>query len=124
MLLNALFITLTIGFTVIGQLLLRWRMARLGERFATDGATSSLVAYALDPLIWAVALSAFLAMASWSIVLARLPVSFAYPFMSLAYVGVLLGSWLLLGEHPTPYAIAGTCIVIVGISLIPLGGRA
>jgi len=54
----------------------------------------------------------------WLLVLARLDVSVAYPFVGLGFVVTMLLGWLLFGEPLGPARIVGTLMVVAGVMLI------
>lgn len=57
----------------------------------------------------------------WMLILRRSSLSLAFPLSSLVFVGVLLGSWLGLGEHISLLHWAGVAVIIVGIALLAEG---
>jgi undecaprenyl phosphate-alpha-L-ara4N flippase subunit ArnE len=59
----------------------------------------------------------------WVLLLSRLKLLFAYPLMSSTYVLVLLIASRYFGEVVTPRNIAGSLLIIVGITLLSLGER-
>jgi drug/metabolite transporter (DMT)-like permease len=54
----------------------------------------------------------------WVYSLSRVPLSFAYPFVSLSYVLVILASRLLLGEAVPPLRWLGVAVICAGILLV------
>ena len=70
------------------------------------------------PSLW-YALTAYgLSVVVWIIGLSRVPVSQAYPLLSLGYVlNIGLAYWLL-GEIPNPQRIVGIGVIIVGVVLV------
>src|SRR6266404_1657498 len=50
--------------------------------------------------------------------LSRFDVSFAFPFLSIAYVLVLLYGYLAMGENVTALRVAGVALVVAGTVLI------
>lgn len=54
----------------------------------------------------------------WIKVLAVVPLSYAYPMVSLGYVLVFLFSWLFLGESLPAPRILGLVLIIGGIFLV------
>jgi drug/metabolite transporter (DMT)-like permease len=96
------YIALTIGFTVYGQLILKWRMNDLGELpQGTLNKLTSLVYLVFDPKVFSVLFAAFLTSLAWMAAMTRFDLSHAYPFMSLNFVVVLLLSGWLLSEPVT-----------------------
>ncbi|KKB02757.1 4-amino-4-deoxy-L-arabinose-phosphoundecaprenol flippase subunit ArnE [Pantoea anthophila] len=58
------------------------------------------------------------AMLLWLIVLQRVPVSQAYPMLSLNFIFVALAGRLLWRERLTPRQITGTLLVVTGVALM------
>lgn len=54
----------------------------------------------------------------WIIVLSRVPVSFAYPMVSLAYVSTALAAAFIFNEYLSFTRIAGILVIILGVYLI------
>ena len=61
-------------------------------------------------------------MASHLVVLSRVDLSFAYPFLSLAYVVVAVVAWFLFKEEIGAYKIAGIAFICIGTVLIAQSG--
>ena len=62
-------------------------------------------------------------MASHLFVLSKVDLSFAYPFLSLAYVLVAVLAWRLFGEDLNTLRIGGIALICVGTVLIAQSGR-
>ena len=58
------------------------------------------------------------ALGLWVVALTKVDISYAYPFIAVGYVLVLLLGWLLLGENVDGWKVAGTIFIIFGIALI------
>lgn len=71
------------------------------------------------PVLMGMACYAFSA-GFYLVVLSRLDLSYVYPMVALAQVGVMLFSWLLLKEGIPPLRILGMAVVCVGVILIAL----
>ncbi len=103
-------------------------LAQLGLKSATatSGAItlerSSLIAAAgtllSTPVFWAALAAYGLSVIVWVIGLSRVPVSQAYPLLSLGYVLTALGAWAMLGETLSMQRIAGIAVIIVGVYLV------
>lgn len=65
----------------------------------------ALFAYGLSVIVWLVGLS-------------RVPVSQAYPLLSLGYVINIGLAWWLLGEVPNLQRVAGIGVIVVGVILV------
>ena len=66
-----------------------------------------------------------LALLAWLHVLARLPLSVAYPILSVSYVLVYAGAVAspLLAETLTPLRVAGVLLVALGAALVSASNR-
>jgi len=103
-------------------------LAQLGLKSATasSGAImlerNSLVAAAgtflATPVFWAALAAYGLSVIVWVIGLSRVPVSQAYPLLSLGYVLTALGAWALLGETLSVQRMTGIAVIIAGVVLI------
>jgi len=95
--LDYIYIAATVGLTVYGQIILKWRIRDVGPMPEGVGAKALfLVALVFDPFIFSGLLAAFVASLTWMAALTRFDLTHAYPIMSLSFVLVLLlGAWLL-----------------------------
>ena len=59
-----------------------------------------------------------ISVAVWILGLSRVPVSVAYPMLSLGYVVNALAAWWLFGESITAQKIAGIGFILVGVWLV------
>ncbi len=66
---------------------------------------AGLTCYAISVVIWILALT-------------RVPVSQAYPLVSIGYVVNAFAAWALLGESLNLLRIAGIAIILVGVTLV------
>ena len=65
----------------------------------------ALCAYGLSVIVWLVGLS-------------RVPVTQAYPLLSLGYVINIALAWWLLGEVPNVQRVAGIGVIVLGVVLV------
>jgi drug/metabolite transporter (DMT)-like permease len=75
-------------------------------------------ALALAPACWAAVALYGLSIVVWAASLSRVPVSQAYPLLSLGYVIMLLAGWWLLGEVPSLLRVIGVGVIIAGVTLV------
>ncbi|WP_291991205.1 EamA family transporter [Candidatus Accumulibacter sp. ACC007] len=110
------YIALTLLFTVYGQLVLKWQMGDVGPLPpGTGGKLWFLLQQFLNPWIMTGFASAFLASLAWMAAMTRFDLNYAYPFMSLAFVIVMVFSALFLGEQVTLQRLLGTLMVVGGL---------
>ena len=62
-------------------------------------------------------LAALLASVTWMAAMTKLQLSHAYPFMSLAFVLVIIFSGALFNEPITPPKIIGVALVMLGLAI-------
>jgi len=111
-----LFIALTILFTVIGQLLVKWGVQDLGGSPRSFGQLPSYAIQAFtNPKIIAGLLAAVIAALTWTMALSHSNLSFAYPFMGLAIVLVLAISPMIFGEPLSWIRWIGVLVVCLGL---------
>jgi len=78
----------------------------LGLRLAMEPhILAGLACYVVSVVVWIVALS-------------RVPVSIAYPMLSIGYVVNAVAAWYLLGEAVTPMRLAGIGIIVFGVFIV------
>ena len=113
------YIALTLLLTVYGQLVLKWQMTGVGPMPAeTTGKLLFLFKQFLNPWILSGLASAFLASLAWMAAMTKFDLSYAYPFMSLAFVIVMGIGAAFFGETVNLSKVAGTLLVIGGLVLI------
>lgn len=117
-----IYIVLTLAFTVYGQLVLKWQMGGAGP--LPDGHLTKLVFLLrqfLNPWVVSGLASAFVASLAWMAAMTRFDLNYAYPFMSLAFVIVMVLGVLFLGEIVTTGKVVGTLMVVLGLAMIARG---
>jgi drug/metabolite transporter (DMT)-like permease len=114
-----IYILLTLAFTVYGQLVLKWQMGSAGPLPA--GALDKLLFLSqqfMNPWIFSGFCSAFVASLAWMAAMTRFELNYAYPFMSLAFVIVMILGVLFLGEAVNLRKVLGTLLVVLGLVVI------
>ena len=98
------------GATAVGRF--DYSMANaipIGWKLATQPPiVAGLFCYAISVVVWILALS-------------RVPVSVAYPMLSIGYVVNALAAWWLFGEALTAAKFGGIGFIIVGVVLVSRG---
>jgi len=70
------------------------------------------------PSFWYAMLAYGLSVIVWTVGLSRVPVSQAYPLLSLGYVINIGLAWWLLGEVPNVQRVAGIGVIVLGVVLV------
>jgi drug/metabolite transporter (DMT)-like permease len=116
------YILATVLLSVYGQIVLKWQVAKAGvlpvtflERVAV------LIGLIWNPWILSSIAAGCLAFLCWMAAMTKFELSYAYPFMSLSFVLVLVLSALLFHEPVTLPKVAGLGLVIVGLIIASRG---
>lgn len=106
----------SILFTVYGQIIVKWQVGKAG---ALPVSFSERIPFFLNlifnPWILSGILAGFFALVCWLAAMTKFDLSYAYPFMSLAFVLVLVLSAILFHEPLTAAKILGVILIIAGI---------
>ncbi|HEX2028321.1 MAG TPA: EamA family transporter [Nitriliruptorales bacterium] len=116
----------SIVLATVGQLLLKAGMTHVGELggVVADAGLLGLLARVASTWQVVAGLGAFgLSAIFWLVTLSRLPLSTAYPVVSLSYVLILAFSVVVLGERPSGLVWAGVILITFGITLVGVGQR-
>jgi multidrug transporter EmrE-like cation transporter len=111
-----LYIAITVILTVYGQLIIKWQ-ATLAGNLPEGGGDKLffLLRLVLNPWVASGLFAAFLASLTWMAAMTKLPLSHAYPFMSLAFVLVMFLSAFIFHEPLTWAKAIGMACIVAGI---------
>lgn len=120
------YILATIVFTIYGQIVIKWRIGNntvlpegLLDKFKLLGLLF------LDPFVISGLFAAFLSAVAWMAAMTKFEVSFAYPIVLGGLVlGTNIVAIVVLHESVSWTKISALLLVILGISLLVLDGRA
>jgi drug/metabolite transporter (DMT)-like permease len=103
----------------LAQLGLKAATERTGPLVAGNGAMLRRSLEILTvPWLWAALACYGFSVIVWVVGLSRVPVSQAYPLLSLGYVLNVGLAWWLLGETPNVMRVAGIAVIVVGVVLV------
>ena len=106
----------SIALAVAGQVLFKTGMNRVGRighgarplwRAGLVPVFCGFVAYGASMVLWLFALS-------------RVELSFAFPFVSLSYVGIILVARFALGERIDRRRVLGSILIVTGVIVVSL----
>lgn len=118
------FILFTVLTNAAAQLMLKHGMVSLGEiSFAGANPVMKILQIVFSPWVFAGLTMFVISMASHLYVLSKVELSFAYPFLSLAYVAVAIFAFFLFHEDLNAWRIAGIGFICIGTVLIAQSGR-
>jgi len=115
-------------FSILVSGVLLNALAQLGLKAATRvsgpiiagdaGVWQRALSVLVVPSFWYAMLAYGLSVIVWTVGLSRVPVSQAYPLLSLGYVINIGLAWWLLGEVPNVQRVAGIGIIVLGVVLV------
>jgi multidrug transporter EmrE-like cation transporter len=101
------------------QLLLKAGTNRVGEfAFSMDNLVPIGLKLAMNPPILAGLGCYVVSVVVWVLALSRVPVSVAYPMLSIGYVVNAIAAWMLFGESLAAQKLIGIGFIIIGVFLV------
>jgi len=120
---SVLLILLSISIAVAGQILLKIGIDSIGVNGI--GSTKALISLfsgiIKSPIVLTGLFLYFISAAIWLVILSTVDLSFAYPFIGLSYVLVLILSKFILKEEVNPIRWIGAFIITAGVVIISRG---
>jgi len=115
-----LYLSGTTLFTVYAQLMLKWRVATYGQLPSeTTEKIRLILSMLIDPWMISAFASAFLSALFWMAAMTQMNVSYAYPLVTGAMIGItVLLSIIILKETITTAEILGIILIIIGIAIV------
>ncbi|MGH8661675.1 MAG: EamA family transporter [Burkholderiales bacterium] len=110
------YVACTILLMVYAQVVIKWQVIAAGALPADAAARLGFLAQLLiNPWIASALAASLLAAVAWMAAMTKLDLSHAYPFMSLAFVLVMVASAYFFDEPLTGPKIAGVALICIGI---------
>ncbi|MGS5086913.1 EamA family transporter [Hydrogenophaga sp. A37] len=106
--------------TSLAQIILKFGMSSPEVARTLSGGIrlSGAVSVLLHPLVISGLVLYFVAALVWLLVLSKVDVSLAYPFVGLGLVVTMALAWAFLGEAVTTVRIVGTLLIAAGVALL------
>lgn len=113
-------ILLSVSMSAMAQLALKMGMSApsLKATMAIGSPGQILAQIFLSPFVVGGLLVYFLGAVVWLLVLSKIPLSQAYPFVGLGFILTMVLSFLVLGETVSTLRVAGTFLVVAGVIMI------
>ena len=115
----------SVVFAIAGQLTLKSAMEEVGRIGAREvSAAGETVKRAVkEPRLWIGLVLFGVSALFWLVVLSRVPLSVAYPFVGVSYILIVGFSRFLLHEHVPTLRWIGVFVVAIGIAIVGLSFR-
>ncbi len=123
--LNTLFLILcSVAMGTTAQLLLKIGMSDTHIRASVEGRDWAGLAWQAGTNQWVVGGLALYALGAvvWLLVLARVQLSYAYPFVGIGFIITMLLGWWMLDDVMSVQRVAGTLLIAAGVVLVARGG--
>ncbi len=103
----------------VAQLFLKAGTNTLGQlNFDRHFILSTIIKTLLEPHILGGLACYVLSVGVWIVALSKVPVSVAYPMLSIGYVVNAIAAWYFFGELISMQKIAGITVIIAGVILV------
>ncbi|MBL8153242.1 MAG: EamA family transporter [Anaerolineae bacterium] len=106
------FIAFSTVLGICGQLLLKQGMNIIGHSSNSAGMVQRMV---FSPWVIGGLLIYGTGVIFWLLALSNFELSYVYPFASLSYIGIIVGSYFLFRERITMMRVLGIAIIILGV---------
>ncbi|TQV88896.1 EamA family transporter [Aliikangiella coralliicola] len=118
---NFSLILVSVSLSVVAQILLKDGMSNSHVQNALQSGAISAITAVFSNLSVIGGLATYVSSAGvWLLVLSKIEVSKAYPFVGLGFIGTMFFAYWFLNEPLTLSKMFGTLLVIIGILLISL----
>jgi multidrug transporter EmrE-like cation transporter len=107
-----IYVALSTIFGITGQLLLKRGMGTMGQ--LTPGA-SMIKRIVLSPWVVGGLFIYGVGVLNWMLALSSFELSYVYPFASLGYVGIIIGSYFIFRERINMMRLMGIGVIIAGV---------
>ena len=108
-----------VALNAAAQLLLKAGTNRVGEfSFALENLVPVGSRLALSPFILGGLACYVVSVVVWILALSRVPVSIAYPMLSVGYVVNAVAAWMLFGESLSMQKLVGIGFIVIGVFLV------
>ena len=116
---NILLILSSVSLNAFAQLFIRQGMLKMGKISMNMGDLWHMMVSAVGNIyIWAGMLSYAISILLWMVVLSKVNVSLAYPFLSVGYILTAFIAFFAFGEPLTWQKIAGILIICLGVIVL------
>jgi len=116
---NFVLILVGVLLNAVAQLMLKKGMLLIGSiQVSVDAILNMLPKLISNLYIWGGISCYIISVLVWLVVLSRVEVSYAYPFLSIGYILTAFVGYYFLGESMSAYKISGIFVICLGIALL------
>lgn len=113
-------IIVSVLLSAVAQIVLKAGMSNPAvlQGLAGEGKWQAIRVVASNPLVVGGLVTYFLSAAVWLLVLARVQVSLAYPFVGLGFIVTMLLGWWIHGDTLGVQKVTGTLLIALGVVIL------
>ena len=116
---NILLILTSVSLNAFAQLFIRQGMLKMGKISMNLNELCNMAVQAISNVyIWAGMLSYAISIFLWMVVLSKVNVSLAYPFLSIGYILTAIIAYFVFNEPITWQKVAGILIICLGVIVL------
>lgn len=115
---NTVLILVSVLLNCCAQLLMRKGMLVNGEVNGMGNLLSAIPQLITNLYLWGAMLCYGVSIIVWMVVLSKVEVSYAYPFLSIGYVLSAIAGYMWFSETLSPIRILGIAVICLGVVLI------
>ncbi len=108
------FVILPVFFTVVGELFLKASLNGLGFKIQPE----TIMVGVLQPKVLLGIICIVIAACLWVVAMSKFELSFIYPFLSIDYIAIIIGSQIVLGEQVPFLRYISAGLIITGLIII------
>ena len=118
-------LVVSVVFAIAGQLMLKSAMTAIGRIGANEvsAAGETLTRAIGEPRLWIGLILFGVSALFWLVVLSRVPLSVAYPFVGVSYILIVAFARFFLDEQVPFFRWVGVWVVALGIAIVGLSFR-
>lgn len=114
---NTALIIISVLLNCCAQLLMRRGMLSIGD-IGINNIINNIVPMVTNLWLWGAMACYAVSIIIWMVVLSRVQVSYAYPFLSIGYIVAALCGYYFFNENLDAYRISGILVICIGVYLI------
>lgn len=112
-------ILISVLLNCVAQLCMKKGMMMIGEISGSIGSiATAFPSMITNAYLWASGVCYVVSILLWLVVLSKVDVSYAYPFLSIGYILSAIVGYFAFSEAVTPMRIAGIIVICIGVILI------
>lgn len=115
---NIILILVSVILNCSAQILMRKGMLVNGEVKGMENLIAAIPHMLTNLYLWGAMICYAVSIVIWMVVLSKVEVSYAYPFLSIGYVLSAVVGYFWFAESITPIRVVGIIVICVGVVLI------